>query len=246
MSPIIATTSTKNVPAKASVSKPKSKKMIANRGPTTTGELKVQQMIEGTFVNGSDTILYSALLPFKGVYHTCLSCYLVGIEKKYSGITYTQSHGRKCVNRPTFIDWLSKNTKFHHLIPQCIEIDEFERADSSPQAKEDQTFSLSHLNHLQTSFNSKVSEMKAAADLLSEYTKKATKTTPPTTPPPLPSTVLVAPAAAVKPPTVGLNASKTNSTHTRKPSARAVCLNATKSTCTRKPSAKALLAQQSN
>ena len=249
MSPIIATTSTKNVPTKASVSKPKSKKMITNRGPTTTGALKVQQMIEGTFVNGSDTMLHSALLPFKGVYHTCLSCYLVGIEKKYSGITYTQSHGRKCVNRPTFIDWLSKKIELHQLIPQCIEIDEFERADSIPQAKEDQAFSVSHLNHLQTSFNSKISEMKAAADLLSEYTKKATKTAPPTSPPPLPSAALVAPTAAVKPPTVCLNASKTNSTHTRKPSAREVFLNARKTkstcTCTRKPSARALLAKQS-
>ena len=49
----------------ASVSKPKPKKMIANHGPTITGALKVQQMLEGTFVvHGSDTIFHSALLPF--------------------------------------------------------------------------------------------------------------------------------------------------------------------------------------
>ena len=61
MRPTIPTTSTKLAPAKASLSKPKSKKMIANRGPTTTGVLKVQQMLEGTFVNSSDTMLYTTL-----------------------------------------------------------------------------------------------------------------------------------------------------------------------------------------
>ena len=181
MSPTILTAkptlSTKLPPVKASLSKAKPKKMIANRGPTTTGALKVQQMLQGSFVNGSDTMFHSALLPFKQVYFTCVPCYLVGIEKQYSGITYTQSHGRKCVNRPTFIDWLSKHTELHHLIPQCIEIEEFERAGTSLlPAEEDESFSMSHLHHLQASFNSKVTDMKEAADLLSEYTKKVTVT----------------------------------------------------------------------
>ena len=35
---------------------------------------------------------------------------------------------------------------------------------------------MPHLHHLQTSFNSKVTDMKEAADLLSEYTKKSTVT----------------------------------------------------------------------
>mgnify|MGYP006061460983 CR=1 FL=1 len=170
--------SVKTDKSSVTIPKQKPKMMIANHGPTINGALKVQQMLEGKFVDGSDSMLHSALLPFKGVYFSCLPCYLVGIEKKYSGITYTQSHGRKCVNRPTFIAWLSKNTEFHHLIPQCIVIDEFVRAEATPQAKEDQSFSVSHLNHLQTSFNSKVSELKAAADLLAEYTKKATVSSP--------------------------------------------------------------------
>ena len=120
--------STKLPPVKASISKAKPKKMIANRGPTTTGALKVQQMIQGSFVNSSNTIFHSDLLPFKQVYFNYVLCYLVGIEKQYSGITYQQSYGRKCVNRPTFIDWLSKHTELHHLIPQCIKIEEFECA----------------------------------------------------------------------------------------------------------------------
>ena len=229
MSPIIPSTSTKLVLGKASGSKPKSKKMIANRGPTTTGELKVQQMLKGTFVNCSDTMIHSALLPFKKVYFTCGPCYLVGHEKQYSAITYTQSHGQKCANRSTYIDWLSKRTELHHLIPHCIEIDEFERADATPQAKEDQSFSVSHLNDLQTSFNSKVSEMKEAADLLSEYTKKATETVPiksvvntaaPQTPPlPLPPAAAVAPTA-VNPPTVKLD--EIHPKRNRKPSAKAL------------------------
>ena len=84
MSPTIltakSTLSTKLPPAKASLSKAKPKKMIANRGPTTTGALKVQQMLKGTFVNGSNTMFHSALLPFKNnkkFYFTCLSVFRV-------------------------------------------------------------------------------------------------------------------------------------------------------------------------
>ena len=124
--------------------------MIANHGPTTTGTLKVQQILKGTFVNGSDTMINSALLSFKKVYFTCGPCYLVGLEKQYLAITYTQSHGQKCANCSTYIDWLSKHTELHHPIPHCIVIDEFERANATPQAKEDQSFSVSHLNYLQT------------------------------------------------------------------------------------------------
>ena len=168
----------KKTPLSAKASQKKPKKMIANHGVTFDGALKVQQMLKGTFVNSSDTMIHSAPLPFKGVYFTCLCCYLVGIEKKYAGITYTQSHGRKCANYPTFIDWLSGHTELHHLIPQCIEIDEFEYTETAPQVEEDQSFSVSHLHHLQTVFNSKVSEMKEAADLLAEYTKQATVSVP--------------------------------------------------------------------
>ena len=157
-----------------SIPRPTSKKMIANHGPTTTGVLRVQQMIEYTFVNGSDVMFHSIFLPFKKVHFTFVPCYLVGIERKYSSITYTQSHGRKWMNCPTFINWSSNHTKFHHLIPQCIEIDEFVRKDKIPQVEEDQFFSVSHLHHLQASFNSKVTEIKKAADLLAEYTKKVT------------------------------------------------------------------------
>ena len=82
------------------------------------------------------------------------------------------------MNQPTCIDWLSKHTEFHHLISQCIELNDFERADETPQAKENQSFSVSHLHHLQISLNSKVTEMKEAADLLANYTKKATVSSP--------------------------------------------------------------------
>ena len=81
MSPTKPTASTKQAPAKASLSKTKSKVkvskvkvMIANRGPTATGALKVQQLLEGTFVNGSDTMIHSALLPFKKVFFACVPC----------------------------------------------------------------------------------------------------------------------------------------------------------------------------
>ena len=73
---------------------------------------------------------------------------------------------------------MSKCTELHHLIPHCIEIEEFERADATSQAKEDESFSVSHLNHLQTTFNSKVTEMKEAADRLADYTKKVTVSSP--------------------------------------------------------------------
>ena len=234
MNPINATASTKQAPAKTSLSKTKSKVkvskvkvMIANRGPTATGALKVQQMLEGTFVNGSDSMIHAAPLPFKGVYFTCLCCYLVGLEKQYSGITYTQSHGRNCANRPTFINWLSGHTELHHLIPQCIEIEEFDRDVTSLPVEEDQPFSISHLHQLQASFNSKVTDMKEAADLLSEYTKKATETVPiktatntaaPPTPPLPPPTVVA--STTVKPPTVGLVASHPKRNH--KPSVKAL------------------------
>ena len=145
MSSTMPIMSNNQAPAKASVSKKtppsvkashkKPKKMIANHGVTSDGALKVQQMLKGIFVNSSDTMIHSALLPFKGVYFTCLCCYLVGIERKYSGITYTQSHGRKCANLPTFIDWLSGHTEFHHLIPQCIEIYEFECTETAQQVE---------------------------------------------------------------------------------------------------------------
>ena len=72
---------------------------------------------------------------------------------------------------------MSKHTELHHLIPRCIEIEEFECAGISLlPAEEDESFSISHLHHLQASFNSKVTDMKEAADLLSEYTKKVTVT----------------------------------------------------------------------
>ena len=71
--------------------------MIANSGSTTTGALKVQQMLQGTLVNGSNTMFHSVPLPFKKVYFTCVPYYLIGIKKQYLGITYTQSHGQKCV-----------------------------------------------------------------------------------------------------------------------------------------------------
>ena len=108
-------------------------------------------------------------------------------------------------------------------------IDEFERADATPQAKEDQSFSVSHLNHLQTSFNSRVTEMKEAADLLSEYTKKAIKTVPiktvgnttapPTPPIPSPPAAVVVPIT-VNPPTVDLDA--IHPKRNRKPLAKAM------------------------
>ena len=188
MSSTMPIMSNNQAPAKASVAKKtppsvkashkKPKKMIANHGVTSDGALKVQQMLKGTFVNSSDTMIHSAPLPFKGVYFTCLCCYLVGIQKKYSSITYSQSHGRNCRNRPTFIEWFSGHTELHHLIPQCIEIDEFDKTETAPQVEGDQSFSVSHLHHLQTNFNSKVSEMKEAADLLADYTKKATASSP--------------------------------------------------------------------
>ena len=177
--------------------------MNANHGPTAIGSLKVQQMIQGTFVSGSDTMFQSAPLPLKGVYYTCAPCYLVGIEKKYTSITYTQKHGLKCLNLPTFIDWLGDHPELHHLIPQCIVIDEFEREDATTQANEDESFSVSHLHYLQASFNSKVIEMKKAADLLAEYTREVTQSSPsskdindiPTPPPPAPPALLPAPPA---------------------------------------------------
>ena len=52
------------------ISKQKPKMMIANHDPTINGALKVQQMLEGKCVDRSDSMLHSALLPFKGVYDT--------------------------------------------------------------------------------------------------------------------------------------------------------------------------------
>ena len=54
----------------ATIPKQKTKMMISNHGLTINGALKIQQMLECKFVNGSDSMLHSALLPFKGVYFT--------------------------------------------------------------------------------------------------------------------------------------------------------------------------------
>ena len=115
---------------------------------------------------------------------------------------------------------MSKHTELHHLIPQCIKIEEFEHAGTSllPAEEDEESFSMPHLHHLQTSFNSKVTDMKEAADLLSEYTKKSTVTVTikdvanTATPSTLPLSLSPAGAGAitptaVKPPPVGFNIS---------------------------------------
>ena len=96
-------------------------------------------------------------------------------------------------------------------------------------AEKDESFSMSHLHHLQTSFNSKVTDMKKAADLLLEYTKKATETVTvknvannvaPPTRLLYPAGVGAVAPTAVKPPPVGFNVS--HHKHQHKPSVKAL------------------------
>ena len=119
------------------------------------------------------------------VYFTFVPCYLVSIEKQYSGITYTQSHAwlKVCKSFNLSIDRLnmSKHTGLDYLIPQCIEIEEFERAGTSLlPAEEDESFIFPVPSASPPAFrllwtSRWLADMKDATDLLSKYTKKASQ-----------------------------------------------------------------------
>ena len=75
---------------------------------TTNGEDIVRQILQGIYVRDSDHATHAALLPFNGAaVMSCLCCILVGVNKLYTPISYTQSHGEKCRYHDIMCGWLS-------------------------------------------------------------------------------------------------------------------------------------------
>ena len=115
-------------PSAVSASVTKKIKKIAPKVSTTTittnGEDIVQQILQGTYVSDSDHAIHVALLPFNGaVGISCLCCNLVGVNKRYSSISYTQSHGEKCKYHDIMCSWLSEHPELHSLIPYTANLE---------------------------------------------------------------------------------------------------------------------------
>ena len=75
---------------------------------TTNGEDIARQILLGNYVPDSDHATRAALIPFNcAATMSCLCCILVGVNKLYSPISYTQSHGEKCKHHDITCGWLS-------------------------------------------------------------------------------------------------------------------------------------------
>ena len=103
---------------------------------------------------------------------SCLCCNLVGVNKLYSPISYTQSHGEKCKHHDITCGWLSNHPELHYLIPWTENLEgKLVLAPQSPTTPVDDLLSLTTLTKLQGELNKKLLEVKVAADRLAEYTK---------------------------------------------------------------------------
>ena len=140
---------------------------------TTNGEVIVRQILQGNYVHDSDHAVHAALLPFNGAAGmSCLCCNLVGINKHYSPISYTQSHGEKCKYHGIMCAWLSEHPEFHSLIPPTANM-----CACTPSHIQltnttiGDAFFLTTLTELQVELQQKLLEVKVAADRLTGYTK---------------------------------------------------------------------------
>ena len=140
---------------------------------TTNGEVIVRQILQGNYVHDSDHAVHAALLPFNGAAGmSCLCCNLVGINKHYSPISYTQSHGEKCKYHSIMCAWLSEHPEFHSLIPRTANLEgKLVLAPQLATTPIGDVFSLTTLTELQVELNQKLLEVKVAGDRLAGYTK---------------------------------------------------------------------------
>ena len=100
----------------------KKMKKASPKASTTTitinGQEIVQQILQGTYVSDSDHAIHAVLLPFNGaVGIACLCCNLVGVNRRYSPISYTQSHGKIFKYHDIMCGWLSEHPELHSFIP---------------------------------------------------------------------------------------------------------------------------------
>ena len=168
-------TTTKPLAALASVTK-KVKKAAPKASTatiTTHGEDIVRQILQGSYVPDSDHAIHAALLPFNGAAGiSCLCCNLVGVNKLYSPISYTQSHGEKCKHHDITCGWLVEHPEFHSLIPWTAKLEgKLVLAPQPPTIPVDDLFSHTTLTELQGDVNKKLLEVQVAADRLADYTK---------------------------------------------------------------------------
>ena len=91
---------------------------------TTNGEVVVRKILQGNYVHDSDHAVLAALLPFNGAAGmSCLCCNLVGVNKHYLPISYTQFHGEKCKYHGIMCAWLLEHPEFHSLIPRTANLE---------------------------------------------------------------------------------------------------------------------------
>ena len=140
---------------------------------TTNGEVIVRKILQGNYVHDSDHAVHAALLPFNGAAGmSCLCCNLVGINKHYSPISYTQSHGEKCKYHSIMCAWLSEHPEFHSLIPRTANLEgKLVLAPQLATTPIGDPFFLTTLTELQVELQQKLLEVKVAADRLTGYTK---------------------------------------------------------------------------
>ena len=140
---------------------------------TTNGEDIAGQILQGTYVHDSDHAIHAALLPCNGVVGiSCLCCNLVGVNKRYSSISYTQSHGEKCKYHDIMCGWLSEHPDLHSLIPYTANLKgKLVLAPQPPTIPVGDAFNLITLTKLQGELNKKLLKVKVAANRLADYTK---------------------------------------------------------------------------
>ena len=140
---------------------------------TTNGEDIARQILLGKYVRDSDHATHAAFLPFNGAAGmSCLCCILVGVNKLYSPISYTQSHGEKCKHHDITCGWLSEHPELHYLIPRTANLDgKLVLAPQPPPIPVDDLSSLTILTELKGDINKKLLEVKVAADRLADFTK---------------------------------------------------------------------------
>ena len=141
---------------------------------TTNGEDIARQILLGNYVPDSDHATRAALIPFNGAATmSCLCCILVGVNKLYSPISYTQSHGEKCKHHDITCGWLSDHPELHYLIPWTANLEgKLLLAPQPPTIPVDELLSLTTLTELQGELNKKLVEVQVAANRLADYTKQ--------------------------------------------------------------------------
>ena len=168
---------TTNKPLAASASVTRKVKKAAPKASTATittnGEDIVRQILLGNYVRDSNHATHAALLPFNGAAGmSCLCCNLVGVNKLYSPISYTQSHGEKCKYHDIMCGWLSEHPELHSHIPWTANLEgKLVLAPQPSTIPVGDSFSLTNLTELQVELNKKLLEVKVAADRLADYTK---------------------------------------------------------------------------